>query len=266
MLAFALSVLAIPSKTVFAAECVKPEACSSLAAEAAASSGATDPADYIKTWMLVNCGADGYFHGAMLNYNSCLVTKAVEDKKALEEANRKKLEEAKKNEEAKKAGKPYVTKVEFGKDVKAGDILKAKRNETIVITYADGAEVRLSPGSSMKFTSFETVDLIRGKALFMVNFLEWQRNKARRQFEVRTSGGAGAVRGTKFQVNATSTSGTFKVVEGIVEVSNPEGDKKVEVGAGYSVVTRKSGKISKLKALNAKEIEELGQMVGASIK
>ena len=77
----AFFVVALTSIPAFANECVQPEACSSLAAKAAANFGATDPADYIKTWMYVNCDAQGYFRGAMQNYQSCLATKAVEDKK-----------------------------------------------------------------------------------------------------------------------------------------------------------------------------------------
>jgi len=257
----ALFVVLMTSIPAFASECVQPEACSSLAAKAAENSGANDPADYIKTWMFVNCGADGYFHGAMLNYNNCLATKAVEDKRLQDAAEKKKLEEAKKNEEAKKAGKPYTTKKEFGKDVKAGDILKAARNETIVITYADGAEVRLLPGATMKLTSYETVDLIRGKAMFMVNYLDWTTKKKLKQFEVRCSGGAGAVRGTKFQVSATAVSATFSVIEGTVEVSNLKGDKSVGVNAGYSAVVRKNGNVSKPKGLNQKTLNELNGLV-----
>lgn len=254
----ALFVVALTSIPALANECVQPEACSSLAAKAAAKSGAVDPADYIKTWTFVNCDAQGYFVGAMQNYQSCLATKAVEDKKLQDEAN-------KKREEAKKAGKSYTTKKEFGKDVKAGDILKAARNETIVITYADGAEIRLLPGATMKLTSYETVDLIRGKAMFMVDFARWQANKIKRKFEVRTSGGAGAVRGTKFQVNATAVSTNFRVIEGAVEVSNLKKDKAVEVNAGFSAVIRKNGNISKPKPLDQKTLNELSGLA-AEIK
>jgi hypothetical protein len=264
LLAFALSVLATPSRAVFATECTPPITCQARCTQIyGAGSGLGTLEDFLKTCTFVNCNAQGYFNGVYENYQQCLKNKALEDEKVRLEAEKKAKEEAaklaaekKKNDEARINGKPYTTKVAFDKDVKAGDVLKARRGETIIITYSDGAEVRLFPGGSMKLTSFEMVDLVRGKALFMVNFLEWQRNKLKKKFEVRTSGGAGAVRGTKFQVNATATSATFRVIDGVVEVSNPKGDKTLEVSAGYSVVTRKNGKISKAKAFDVVKLEK----------
>ncbi len=256
LLAIALLVLAIPSTAVFATDCVMPEACSSLAAKAAANFGASDPADYIKTWMFVNCDADGYFRGAMLNYNNCQATKAVEDKKLQDAADKKKEEEAKKNAEAKKAGKPYTTKMEFNKDVKPGDTITAKKNETIVIMFADGAQVVLNPNSSMTFLSDNLVSLKKGIFQFLLG--KWK-NQLKKKFEVKTSGAVLAIRGTTFLVNVKAVSTMVQLIEGTLDVSNIKGDKTIELNAGYSVVARKNGKISAPKAFDAEKLaKELG--------
>ncbi len=259
----AFFVVALTSIPAFATECVMPEACSSLAAKAAAASGATDPADYIKTWMFVNCDAQGYFVGAMQGYQSCLATKAAEEKKAQEEAEKKRLEEAKKNEEAKKAGKPYVTKVEFGKDVKAGDLLKAKRNETIIITYADGAKVILEPGASMKITSESLVLLLRGKIQFLMKDLK---GMFRKEYQYKGIPWAMAVRGTEFLVDVKPTCFTLWVLDGIVDVYDLKGENTIEVKAGYSVVARKNGKIPKLKKFDPKKLGKWYEAATENVK
>lgn len=215
----------------------------------------------MKTCTFVNCDAQGYFPGAWGNYQACLEIKSAEDaaeQKRLRELEKRRIEQS-------ALGKRFTTRMEFGKDVKVGDTVKAKRNETVIIVYPDGAEIRLMPNSTMRLTSLETVDLVRGKALFMVDFLKWKAKTIKNKFEVRCSGGAGAVRGTMFYVDAKGASATFRVIEGTVEVSNPKGGKTVEVNAGYLAVARKGGTVSSPKAFDVEKLKmDLGLDVGAS--
>lgn len=260
LLACALSFFVVPAKSVLATDCVMPESCSSLAAKAAENFGATDPADYIKTWMFVNCDAQGYFVGAMQSYQNCLAAKADEEKAQQEAAAKLAAEQKRAVEQQRKdndkKGKPYTTKLEFDKDVKAGDVLKAGKSETVVITYADGAQVTLLPGSSMKLTSLELVDLIRGKALFLFKVSGPFLGQWKTKFEVRTGEGVCAIRGTQFSVDAKATSMTVQVFESTVRVSDLKSEKMVEVNAGYSVVARKNGNISKPKAFDIAKLDK----------
>jgi hypothetical protein len=60
-----------------------------------------------------------------------------------------------------------------------------------------------------------------------------------RKFQVRRGASCGAVRGTKFSVEATGDETTFAVYEGTVEVGDLEGRKTVLVEAGFKVVVTK---------------------------
>lgn len=70
--------------------------------------------------------------------------------------------------------------------------------------------------------------------------------KYRNKFEVRSSYGAGAIRNTRFSVKADDFGNLeFIVSEGVVELSSPKSEKKIEVKAGEKAVISKDGIISK---------------------
>lgn len=71
---------------------------------------------------------------------------------------------------------------------------------------------------------------------------KWFRRKFVKKFEMRTSCGGGAVRGTKFSVELKNgEEAEFAVHEGAVEVSDLRGEKTVLVEAGFKVVATKNG-------------------------
>jgi ferric-dicitrate binding protein FerR (iron transport regulator) len=66
-----------------------------------------------------------------------------------------------------------------------------------------------------------------------------------KKFEVRSSGGGGAVRGTRFISRLNQTGGMdLLVVEGCVEMKGTKEDKTVMVNAGYRCTASKDGILS----------------------
>ena len=144
--------------------------------------------------------------------------------------------------EAEKTGKPFATTLEFGTDIKAGDTVKAGRRETVTNTFPDGTKVVLEPGASMKFTSEDLLEIVKGK------IKAWVKEHTKNRFQVITPSAVCAVRGTEFTIDATNLRSIVRTYDGIVDVSDKNGKNTVEAKAGYQVTVTKAkvGKATKI--------------------
>jgi transmembrane sensor len=109
---------------------------------------------------------------------------------------------------------------------------QAAAGETITVNLRDGSFARLAGGSRLEEWEEEArrVVSLEGQGFFAVA------RDATRPFVVRTPQGQVRVLGTRFELRSEPGSLRTVVVEGRVEVSNPEGT--VEVGAGEMALAR----------------------------
>jgi len=114
--------------------------------------------------------------------------------------------------------------------LKDGDTVKTSKGSLAEIQLPDGHTVKLCPNS--EFTYQEKAkpkeDLVLGtnevtyELLLIDGRFHIFCNQYKKKFEVRTSGGAGAIRGTEFIVeyNSTENITKFYLIEGIVDVND----------------------------------------------
>jgi transmembrane sensor len=111
-------------------------------------------------------------------------------------------------------------------------VYQAAAGQTLTVNLRDGSFARLAEGSRLEEWEVEArrVVSLEGQAFFAV-----ARDTAK-PFLVRTPEGQVRVLGTRFELRSEPGSLRTVVVEGRVEVSNPEGT--VEVGAGEMALAR----------------------------
>jgi transmembrane sensor len=105
-------------------------------------------------------------------------------------------------------------------------VYQAAADQTLTVNLRDGSFARLAEGSRLEEWEAESrrVVSLEGQAFFAVA------RDATRPFVVRTPAGQVRVLGTRFELRSDPGSLRTVVVEGRVEVSNPEGTVEVEAG------------------------------------
>ncbi len=132
---------------------------------------------------------------------------------------------------------------EDGERLGTGDVVQTDATGFAEVAWFEGALARVDAG-----TTYALVDLdVTPGAATVVTDLQvgrvWNRlrDAPGTTYEVRTAVGTAAVRGTAFSVAcATSTSCTFVVLEGTVEVATPDG-ATIVLGAGEEVTLTDDG-------------------------
>lgn len=138
----------------------------------------------------------------------------------------------------------YVEAVD-GQGLVAGDGVRTDDTGFAEVAYADGSLTRLEPSTEFAVVSLAgdatlpeiRVELDTGRVWNRVNTVTGTRGK----FEVETSVGVAAVRGTAFGVECNPADVcTFTVTDGFVVVTTPDG-RQIEIRAGETVTLGREG-------------------------
>ena len=135
-------------------------------------------------------------------------------------------------------------------DIKDGDRIWTGDGNA-VLTYADGTKIDVGPNSSFTYSSSKIstelsleknaldkkINLYLGKLKFIVQ------KQLGNKFQVITSQGAGAIRGTEFIVDANADRTMFYLYEGSLDVTNLK-NGSIQLQAGQAATIDNSGKIT----------------------
>lgn len=135
--------------------------------------------------------------------------------------------------------------------LRAGESIEVGPGGSARLFVADGdAEVALSENSKITVTRDQADDSFEAMLSYGFARIRAKLKNYGKKFEVRTSGGSGAIRGTDFSVSATSDQSRFEVFEGVVWVHPDNSDKGVEVHAGEGCDILKDGGIQPVRPLD----------------
>jgi hypothetical protein len=142
-------------------------------------------------------------------------------------------------------GKPTSKILYAGKDFKYGDTVTAGDNEVKTVVFEDGSKIMLNKGTSFTYINNNEVSAgLSGQFDFFIQKIKL------RQFKLRTPTAVTSVRGTNFLADTDSDGATtIKMLDGTVDVSDPDGKKTVQVKTGYQLTVDKSGTIGTPKKL-----------------
>ncbi|TGL48975.1 iron dicitrate transport regulator FecR [Leptospira wolffii] len=163
-----------------------------------------------------------------------------------------------------KTHKDAPTQLHLGDILSEGDRIVTGKGGAVDIGLTDSSVIRLKENSELILKGLRQTDssqvrlsLVSGKILNLV-----EKEKKNSNYFVDTPTVVAAVRGTSFEVNASSTESSVFVVEGSVEVTPLVRDKaqKVLNGGGLIVVTTDESQVSEDAARTKKSLPEYGEM------
>lgn len=116
-----------------------------------------------------------------------------------------------------------------GLPLNSGAYVRTGSNSRAQIQYADGSIMRLGSRSiaRIRYVGSKTVTVSRGRAYFKVK-------KQRSRMKVRTRTAVATVLGTEFVVEVKDDATKLTTLEGNVGVSDVEGGRMIELGAGMT--------------------------------
>jgi tetratricopeptide (TPR) repeat protein len=120
--------------------------------------------------------------------------------------------------------------LEVRQDVKAGDIIRTNTSGQIALLFSDRTQIRLGRNSELLVKEVRsdggvTLDLKTGQ-------LFGRATRGGSGVTVETPAAAAAIRGTDWTLNVQGSRTTLSVLEGLVDLTNPQG--QVSVAAGES--------------------------------
>lgn len=123
--------------------------------------------------------------------------------------------------------------VELGQLFSEGDRLLTKADSSLQLVLADGSTLSLGPNTELSVRSMQKsesvsktfFELIKGTVNAIVESLSQGST-----FEIRSTHGVAAVKGTEFELSADETESSVTVREGVVSFSSPDNSASVDVG------------------------------------
>lgn len=146
--------------------------------------------------------------------------------------------------------------LKMGASIYQGDRVKSGPLGSAGLVLSDGTVLRLSHNSETTLSpdaqsgSSSLVELLKGLLLASVH------KQGRSTFQIHSSQGVAAVKGTQLQVEASDSQTEVKVLSGVVELSSPAGGAPLSIGAGEKAVSY-ADRVGGLKKMNAAEIASL---------
>lgn len=127
---------------------------------------------------------------------------------------------------------PQYRPVEVRQDLKAGDVLRTNATGTLAVIFADRTQLRLGPNAVLAVKQVQrgspaSLQLQRGSL--------WARSpRGSSRLSVETPSATAAIRGTEYSIAVEEERTSLTVVEGVVDLFNPQG--RIAVSEGQSAV------------------------------
>jgi tetratricopeptide (TPR) repeat protein len=122
--------------------------------------------------------------------------------------------------------------VDLKQDLVTGDVLRTNANGQLAILFSDRTQVRLGRNSSLvvkQITASTSTDTV----LELQSGTIWARaERAGPGVRVETPAAAAAIRGTDWTMTVKGDQTSINVLEGVVQLSNPQGSVEVRQGEG----------------------------------
>lgn len=128
-----------------------------------------------------------------------------------------------------------VKNLTFGEDIKEGDTIRSEKNTITVIHLPNDSVIHLHENSQITFKSETSVEADQG--LFKFLFIKLGGKPL--LYDIKTNTAVAAVRGTEFLVDSDISKTVFRVLDGTLEVSDPNKKKTVEVTGGNQITVEK---------------------------
>jgi ferric-dicitrate binding protein FerR (iron transport regulator) len=241
-------------KVTEASNCVPPPTCEGdCAGWSSAQDRATCMTACTKQWATPD-GIKG-MQGLKSAYEQCLKyeadKQAAQKKKATEQQNQS--QENQSNTKTK-----LIETTLLSRDLKYGEMVRTASNEQKSIILDDGSYIKLGPRSSFawEMPSTSQVNLLSGTFNFVI---VRPLTQLLTRFKIHTPTAVAAVRGTEFSVSVDENRTVFQVTEGLLAVSDINGENTVQVSAGYQTTVTKNGpsKISSISSSATSETQSL---------